>query len=218
MNLKGKVAVVTGGATGIGRAIALKLADRGAAIMIADINDEAASVTAAEVEEISGQSAAFLTDVTDVEACEALATATADTLGPADILVNNAGIAGSAGWQERSYSTEEDWKRTYQVNVIGMSNVTSVFREQMTERRSGRIVNLASIAGREGRPVIPHYSASKAAVISLTQATALELARFNITVNAICPGFIETPLFESVMPRTAVDPHVGAGGRPVRPR
>ena len=205
MNLKGKVAVVTGGATGIGRAIALKLADRGAAIMVADINDEAASVTAAEVEEISGQSAAFLTDVTDVEACEALATATADTLGPADILVNNAGIAGSAGWQERSYSTEEDWKRTYQVNVIGMSNVTSVFREQMTERRSGRIVNLASIAGREGRPVIPHYSASKAAVISLTQATALELARFNITVNAICPGLLWTPMWGQVGDRYARD-------------
>lgn len=205
MNLKGKVAVVTGGATGIGRAIALKLADRGAAIMIADINDEAASVTAAEVEEISGQSAAFLTDVTDVEACEALATATADTLGPADILVNNAGIAGSAGWQERSYSTEEDWKRTYQVNVIGMSNVTSAFREQMTERRSGRIVNLASIAGREGRPAIPHYSASKAAVISLTQATALELARFNITVNAICPGLLWTPMWRQVGDRYARD-------------
>ncbi len=199
------MAVVTGGATGIGRAIALKLASRGAAVMIADINIEAAAVTANEVEEISGGAAAFLTDVTDEEKCQEMAAATVDTLGPADILVNNAGIAGAPGWQERSFSTEDDWKRTYHVNVIGMSNVTSAFRPQMTERRSGRIVNLASIAGREGRPAIPHYSASKAAVISLTQATALELARFNITVNAICPGLLWTPMWGQVGDRYARD-------------
>ena len=199
------MAVVTGGATGIGRAIALKLADKGAAVMIADINEEAAAKTAAEVNEISGKSAEFVTDVTDVEACDGLAAATFKELGAADILVNNAGIAGSAGWQTRSHSTEEDWKQTYQVNVIGMSNVTSAFRSQMTKRRSGRIVNLASIAGREGRPSLPHYSASKAAVISLTQSTALELARFNITVNAICPGLLWTPMWEQVGDRYATD-------------
>ena len=199
------MAVVTGGATGIGRAIALKLADKGAAVMIADVNAEAAEVTATEIEEISGRSATYTTDVTDVETCQELAAATIGSLGPADILVNNAGIAGAPGWQERSYSTEEDWKRTYQVNVIGMSNVTSAYRSQMTERRAGRIVNIASIAGREGRPSIPHYSASKAAVISLTQATALELARFNITVNAICPGLLWTAMSEQVGDRYALD-------------
>ncbi|MEE8046668.1 MAG: SDR family NAD(P)-dependent oxidoreductase [Dehalococcoidia bacterium] len=205
MNFKGRVAVVTGGATGIGRAIALKLADKGAAVMIADINEEAAKETAVEVNEISGSSATFVTDVTNVAACEGLAQATIDSIGPADFLINNAGIAGSPGWQSRSHSTEEDWKQTYQVNVIGISNVTSVFRAQMTNRRSGRIVNLASIAGREGRPSIPHYSASKAAVISLTQSTALELARFNITVNAICPGLLWTPMWEQVGDRYAHD-------------
>jgi NAD(P)-dependent dehydrogenase (short-subunit alcohol dehydrogenase family) len=205
LNFKGQVAVVTGGATGIGRAIALKLADKGASVMIADINEEAASLTAAEVKEISGQSAVFVTDVTDLEACAGLATETSDALGRADILVNNAGIAGSAGWQTRSHSTEEDWKQTYQVNVIGMSNVTEAFQAQMTKRRSGRIVNLASIAGREGRPSLPHYSASKAAVISLTRSTALELARFNITVNAICPGLLWTPMWEQVGDRYAHD-------------
>jgi meso-butanediol dehydrogenase/(S,S)-butanediol dehydrogenase/diacetyl reductase len=205
LNLKGKVTVVTGGATGIGRAIALKLADRGAAVMIADISAEASAVTATEIEEISGRSATFTLDVTDVEACHRLATATTDMLGPADILINNAGIAGAAGWQKRTHSTEEDWKRTYQVNVIGTVNITTAFRSQMTERRSGRIVNLASIAGREGRPAIPHYSASKAAVISLTQATALELAKFNITVNAICPGLLWTPMWGQVGDRYARD-------------
>ncbi len=205
MNFKGQVAVVTGGATGIGRAIALKLADKGAAVMIADINEEAAEATAAEVHEISGNSAIFLTDVTDAAACDGLAAATFDSLGAVDILVNNAGIAGSSGWQSRSFSTEEDWKRTYQVNVIGMANVTLAFKPQMTRRRSGRIVNLASIAGREGRPSLPHYSASKAAVISLTQSTALELARFNITVNAICPGLLWTPMWEQVGRRYAND-------------
>jgi len=205
MNLKSQVAVVTGGATGIGRAIALKMADRGAAVMIADINEEAAEKTAAEIQEISGSSSTFVTDVTNVAACEGLAQATIDSIGPADILVNNAGIAGSPGWQSRSHSTEEDWKQTYQVNVIGMSNVTSAFRLQMTDRRSGHIVNIASIAGREGRPALPHYSASKAAVISLTQSTALELARFNITVNAICPGLLWTPMWEEVGSRYAQD-------------
>lgn len=205
MNFKGQVAVVTGGATGIGRAIALKLADKGAAVMIADINEKAAETTAAEVHEISGNSATFVIDVTNVAACEGLAQATIDSLGPADFLVNNAGIAGSSGWQTRSHSTKEDWKQTYQVNVIGVANVTNVFRTQMTERRSGRIVNLSSIAGREGRPSLPHYSASKAAVISLTQSTALELARFNITVNAICPGLLWTSMWEQVGSRYAND-------------
>ena len=205
MNFNGKVAVVTGGATGIGRAIALKLADKGAAVMIADINEKAAETTAAEVKEISGNSAIFVTDVTNVAACEGLSQATIDSIGPADFIVNNAGIAGSPGWQTRSHSSEEDWKQTYQVNVIGVANVTTVFRAQMTERRSGRIVNLSSIAGREGRPSLPHYSASKAAVISLTQSTALELARFNITVNAICPGLLWTPMWEQVGSRYAND-------------
>ncbi len=205
MNFTGQVAVVTGGATGIGRAIVLKLADKGAAVMIADINEEAAEVTAAEAAEISGSSSAFTTDVTNVAACEGLAQATIDSVGPADFLINNAGIAGSPGWQTRSHSTEDDWKLTYHVNVIGMSNVTSAFQQQMTKRRSGRIVNLASVAGREGRPSLSHYSASKAAVISLTQSTALELARFNITVNAICPGLLWTPMWEQVGDRYAHD-------------
>jgi meso-butanediol dehydrogenase/(S,S)-butanediol dehydrogenase/diacetyl reductase len=159
VNFKGQVAVVTGGATGIGRVIALKLAEKDASVMIADINEDAAAQTADEAREISGNSISFVTDVTDLEACDGLVNATVEELGSADFLINNAGIAGSAGWQTRSHSTEDDWKRTYQVNVIGMTNVTSAFRAQMTKRRSGRIVNLASIAGREGRPSLPHYSA-----------------------------------------------------------
>ncbi len=198
MNFKDQVAVVTGGANGIGRAIALKLAAQGAAVMIADINKDAAIITAAEIEEISGNSAIHATDVTNFDLCTELAALTADSLGPADILVNNAGIAGSSGWHSRSFSTEEDWKLTYQVNVIGISNVTSAFRSQMQSRRSGRIVNIASIAGREGRPGLPHYSASKAAVISLTQSTALEFAPLNIRVNAICPGLLWTSMWEEV--------------------
>ena len=203
LNFKGQVAVVTGGANGIGRAIALKLADEGAAVMIADTNEDAAMITAAEVKEISGKSAVHKTDVTNPDLCTKLASLTIDSLGPVDILVNNAGIAGSSGWQNRSFSTEADWKLTYQVNVIGISNVTSAFRAQMHKRRSGRIVNIASIAGREGRPSLPHYSASKAAVISLTQSTALEFAPLNITVNAICPGLLWTSMWEEVGSRYA---------------
>ena len=190
--------MVTGGANGIGRAIALKLADQGAAVMIADTNKDAAIITAAEIEEISGSSAVHATDVTNFDLCTELAALTVDSFGPVDILVNNAGIAGSPGWQGRPFSTEEDCKLTYQVNVIGISNITSAFRAQMEKRRSGRIVNIASIAGREGRPGLPHYSASKAAVISLTQSTALEFAPLNIRVNAICPGPTASRMLEGI--------------------
>ncbi|MDA1279935.1 MAG: SDR family NAD(P)-dependent oxidoreductase [Chloroflexi bacterium] len=217
MNLKGQVAVVTGGATGSGRASAGKRADRGAAVMVADINDSASAATAAEVAEIAGRSACFRVDVTDVGACSDLAAKTLEVLGPADILINNAGVAGAPNWQKRSFSTEEDWKMTYRVNVIGMSNIVTAFEPQMAKRRSGRVVNIASIAGREGRPSLPHYSASKAAVISLTQSTALELARYNITVNAICPGLLWTPMWEQVGERYAreVPAYAGMSARQV---
>jgi len=126
-------------------------------------------------------------------------------LGTIDVLVNKAGIAGAPAWSTRAESTEEDWKATCQVNVIGIQNVTAVTSEHMKKRRSGKILNLASIAGREGRPSLPHYSASKAAVINLTQSMAMELARYNINVNAICPGLLWTPMWEQVCGRYARD-------------
>ena len=136
-----------------------------------------------------------------------------DTLGGVDILVNNAGVAGAPGWDSRHESTEEDWRFTYRVNIKGIVNCTESVKPAMTKARAGKIVNIASIAGREGRPSLPHYSASKAAVINYTQSLANELARFNINVNAVCPGLLWTPMWEQVAGRYgADDPQFGGPG------
>lgn len=202
MSLKNKNAIVTGGATGIGKAISLKLSELGANVVVADINREAAESTA---DELSERSIGFECDVTDIDRIQRMVEHSVSELGSIDILVNNAGIAGASGWFTRAESTEEDWKATYQVNVIGIQNVTAAASDHMKKRREGKIVNLASIAGREGRPSLPHYSASKAAVINLTQSIAIELARYNINVNAICPGLLWTPMWEQVGGRYARD-------------
>ncbi|MSQ08487.1 MAG: SDR family oxidoreductase [Dehalococcoidia bacterium] len=203
--LKDRVAIVTGGATGIGRAIATKMGEGGASIVVADMNADAAQKTAAELTASGIKAAAVATDVTDKAATDRMARTALDRFGRIDILVNNAGIAGAPGWNQRSESTEDDWVKTYQVNVLGTVNAANSVIPHMKAERHGKIVNLSSIAGREGRPSLPHYSASKAAVISYTQSLANELAKFNINVNAICPGLLWTPMWEQVGGRYARD-------------
>ncbi len=205
MLLKDRVAIVTGGATGIGRAIATKMGEGGASIVVADMNADAAQKTAAELTASGIKAAAVATDVTDKAATDRMARTALDRFGRIDILVNNAGIAGAPGWNQRSESTEDDWVKTYQVNVLGTVNAANSVIPHMKAERHGKIVNLSSIAGREGRPSLPHYSASKAAVISYTQSLANELAKFNINVNAICPGLLWTPMWEQVGGRYARD-------------
>ena len=196
--LADRVAIVTGAATGIGRAIALKLAGQGAHILVSDINEEAAQKTAREIAALGVKTEADVTDVSDAAATEAMAAHTLKTFGRIDILVNNAGVAGAPGWSDRPESTEEDWLFTFGVNVKGPANAANSVTPHMKEARYGKVLNLASIAGREGRPSLPHYSASKAAIINYTQALAGELAPFNITVNAICPGLLWTPMWGQV--------------------
>lgn len=203
MLLSEKVAVVTGGATGIGRAIGLKLAEQGASVLVSDINEDAANRTAEEIRAIGVRAAAQVTNVVDSSATDAMATAAVERFGRVDILVNNAGVAGATGWYDRSKSTEEDWRFTWRVNVQGSVNAANSVIPHMTKARYGKILNLASIAGREGRPSLPHYSASKAAIINYTQALAGEVAGDNINVNAICPGLLWTPMWEQVGARYA---------------
>jgi len=203
VTLKGKVAVVTGGATGIGRAIAFALARDGADIVVADLNREVAQETAAEIEKLGVTANAVICDVTKPWMIEKLGTSTLERMGHIDILINNAGVAGAPGWHEHPHSREEDWRSAYEVNVKGIFNCVTALTPSMKEQGSGKIVNLASIAGREGRPAIPHYSASKAAVINYTQGLAHTLAPFNINVNAVCPGLLWTPMWEQVGQRYA---------------
>ena len=201
IDLSGNVALVTGGARGIGRGISLVLAEQGADVSVADLNTDGAAETAAEVANMGRSAIAVPIDVTDRSSIDSAVATTLDQLGRIDILVNNAGIIGSGEWWEREVPNDDDWNHTFQVNVLGMSRVTQAVQNHMIERGSGRIINIASIAGRQGSPEIPHYSTSKAAAISLTQSSAHQLARHKITVNAICPGLLWTPMWESIARR-----------------
>ena len=130
-----------------------------------------------------------------------MASDSADLFGQIDILVNNAGIIGVSGWENRDTPSEEDWDQIYEVNVKGVAKASDAVAEYMKGRNYGKIVNIASVAGRQGAPGNPAYNASKASVISLTQAYALGLAPFNINVNAICPGSLWTNMWERIAVR-----------------
>jgi NAD(P)-dependent dehydrogenase (short-subunit alcohol dehydrogenase family) len=196
MDLTDRVAVVTGGASGIGRGICLVLADRGADVAVVDINAEGAQKVAKEIVGKGRQSMVCVTDVTEKASVGKMVRDVVARFGRIDILVNNAGIVGGVGWVDAPASREEDWDSTYEVNVKGVVLCSLAVAEHMKERRAGKIVNISSGAGRLGSPGFPHYSASKAGVISWTQAHAMELGPYNINVNAICPGMVWTPMWE----------------------
>ena len=199
MDVADKVAVVTGGGQGLGRGIALALAGNGADVIVADIDLEAARRVADEVSGMGRSSTATLADVTNQASVERMVQDTVDRFGRIDILVNNAGIMAAPGWEERDHTNEDDWDMIYEVNVKGIVRVTEAAAPHMKERRYGKIINISSGGGRQGSAKLPAYGVSKAGVINLTQAFALNLAPYNINVNAICPGFVWTPMNERLM-------------------
>ena len=195
--LAGKACVVTGGARGIGREIALAFAREGADVAIIDVRGELAARTAAAVSAHGGQGYAFAADVS-VEQDVAAAMSGAETaLGRIDVLVNNAGIITTAALAEMSAAM---WDRMIAVNLRSVFLCTRAVLPGMTRQRFGRIINISSQLGHKGAPNMAHYAATKAAIIGFTRSLAYEVAQDGITVNAICPGAIETELGEDIPP------------------
>ncbi len=190
--LTGRVIGITGGGSGIGWACALAYAAEGAHVAVTDVGERAVPV-AREIAAAGGHAGAWSLDVTARESIPAVIEAIVASLGPLDVWHNNAGVSTMGRFVDL---TEDDWDINMDVNAKGVFNCSQVVARHMIKaRRGGKIVNTASMAGRQGGVAfLPHYVASKFAVVGLTQAMATELAVFGITVNAICPGYVVTPM------------------------
>lgn len=193
--LTDRVAIITGGANGIGRATAQRFAREGASIVIADLDAERGEETISEIAALGGQATFIRTDVAQMEDATALATATIDRFGQIDILVNNAGLTRDATLQKM---TVESFDEVIDVNLKGTFHCTKSVVPHMEEQEYGRVLNATSIAGRYGNFGQTNYVAAKAGVIGMTRTWARELGRKGITVNAVAPGFVETGMVASV--------------------
>jgi NAD(P)-dependent dehydrogenase (short-subunit alcohol dehydrogenase family) len=193
IDLNGRIAVVTGGAQGFGRAITERFVESGAKVAIWDFDQALAEKTA---KEIGNAVSAFKVDVSDLAAVEATRDATLKAFGKIDILVNNAGITGvnKTVWD----IDLDDWRRVMRINLDGPFICCKAIVPAMIEKKYGRIVNIASIAGKEGNPNAAHYSASKAGVIALTKSLGKELAGHDILVNAVTPAAAKTAIFNQM--------------------
>lgn len=220
-----KVAIVTGAGQGIGRGVALRLAREGARVVVAEFNATTGAETAKLIADLGGEALAYVVNIADPSATSKMVNDVVAHFGRIDILVNNAGVVQTKPMMDL---TEADWDRVLNVNQrgmffclqavaaqmirqipeaerqhIGLADVTGGQKrnghtEQTSRQNNGKIVNLSSISGRRGRPLSTHYAASKAGVISITQSAALALAPYNITVNAVCPGIVPTPMWTQI--------------------
>lgn len=193
MRIQDKVAIVTGGGSGIGQGICYRLAEEGGVIAVLDIHFEAAQNTAREIEKAGGRALAIKVDVAIAAEVDAAVKEVISAFGKIDILVNNAGVSLSTSVAKMS---EEVWDKTIDVNLKSVFLCSRAVIPYMKERRYGKILNISSILGLTGSPARVHYSAAKTGVIGFTRGLATELGPHNINVNAIGPGIIDTPMLE----------------------
>jgi NAD(P)-dependent dehydrogenase (short-subunit alcohol dehydrogenase family) len=193
-DLSGRISVVTGSAMGIGREIALRLARDGSDIVIVDIEKESAQEVLKEIQSVGRKSLFFEVDVTQWDQVKAMVDQVLENFNRVDILINNAGIVGPVApvWEYQV----EDWDRVMETNMKGTFLCCKAVIPSMLKRKRGRIVNIASISGKEGNPNMCAYSSSKAAVIAFTKALGKEVAHYNIIVNCIAPALIETRMLD----------------------
>lgn len=202
LSLENRVAVVTGGSRGIGRAVALEFAARGAAVVVNyNKSPEAAEEVVKKIQEAGGKAAACQADVSDFKQAEALIKFAVETFGDLSILVNNAGITRDTLIMMMS---EADWDAVINTNLKSTFNCSKAAVKHMMRKRYGRIINMASVAGQMGNAGQVNYSASKGGQIAFTKALAREVASRNITVNAIAPGFVDTEILDA-MPRETLE-------------
>ncbi len=191
MRLKDKAAIITGGARGIGKEIALLFAREGACIVVCDVNEEAIAAAVKDIESAGAEALGMKVDVTNPVQVEEMTGKVLDKFSKIDILINNAGITRDNLLLRMK---EEDWDAVLNVNLKGTFNCTKAVSRIMIKQRSGKIVNIASIIGIMGNAGQANYAASKGGVISFTKSVAKELASRNINVNAVAPGFIKTDM------------------------
>jgi 3-oxoacyl-[acyl-carrier protein] reductase len=200
LSLKDRVAVVTGGSRGIGRAIALEFAARGAAVVVNyHKSPDAAEEVVKQIVDAGGKAAAFQADVSDFKQAEGLVKFAIETFGDLHLLVNNAGITKDTLIMMMS---EADWDSVINTNLKSTFNCSKAAVKHMMRKRYGRIINIASVAGQMGNPGQANYSASKGGQIAFTKSLGRELATRNITVNAIAPGFVDTEILDAMSQET----------------
>jgi len=192
MKLKDKIVIITGAGSGIGRAIAIKFAQEGATIVIADLNEELSNELAKEINKIGRQCLVIKTDVANEESVKNMVDKTLEQFNRIDIVISNAGVSRMAKFID---ITEEDFDFNMDINTKGGFLVSKAVSEIMTNQESGKIIFTISMAGKCGSPLYAHYNSSKAALLTYMQALALELAP-NIIVNGVCPGLVKTSMQE----------------------